>query len=164
MLSINDALFVNWWTEMVNHPEDTDAHLNQLQLMIDEQGLNIDEENNAGFTFYDFIIYDLEDYINESHRLHLEQVLLWLCERITPTADLIKSFRYNKYFHMLEEILKRYEGPRIDFNGWKINIEFLEVLIGFENVVDTIEMEKIYRKALQVQASHIFFEIQDDDE
>lgn len=149
MVSINDALFENWWTEMINHPEDTDAHINQLQMLIDEKGLNIDEENIEGLTICDFIINELDDFISEKHVLNLEQVLLWLCERVTPTAELIKSFHYNKCIHMLEEILKRYEGPQIDFNGWELNIDFLEVLIGFENVVNTIKMEKIYRKVME---------------
>jgi hypothetical protein len=151
MISINDPLFENWWSEMVNHPEDTDAHLDALQFMIDEQGLNIDEENIEGLTICDLIIHELEDSANEIHteihRLNLEQILQWLFERITPTTELIKSFHYNN--HMLEEILKRYEGPQIDFNGWQLNIDFLEVLIGFDNVVDTIKMEKIYRKAIE---------------
>jgi hypothetical protein len=149
MLSINDLMFHKWWLRMTNYPKDTHAHLDQLEFMTEKQGLNIDKPNIEGFSIAELILYELDHPLSETHRLNFEQVLLWVCGRITPTFELLRTFHYVRHFHALEEILKRYEGPIINFSGWMLDLEFLEVLIGFENVVDTLTMEKIYSKALE---------------
>jgi hypothetical protein len=147
MLSINDAQFTTWWETMIKHPSDTAHHFEQLEFMI-EQGLNLDEENDEGSTIVDFLLRELEDPISEAHTLHFEQVLLWVCERVTPTAELIKSFERIGCYHALEEILKRYEGPKINIRGRHL-LSFVEVLLGYDNVVDVDALGKRFRAAFK---------------
>jgi hypothetical protein len=135
MVSVKDEIFSNWWTEMISHPEDTTRHLEQLEYMIAEQGLNLDEENYDGLTIVDSLLCEVEDALSNAHAQHFDQILLWVCERVAPTAELIKSFRYTRRYHALEEVLKRYEGPKISFRG-RYDPEFSKVLLGYENVVD----------------------------
>jgi hypothetical protein len=157
MLSVNDERFEQWWDMMINHPDDTARHLKQLEYMIKKQGLNLDEETYEGLTIVDSLLCELEDALSEAHTLHFDQILLWVCERVTPNAELIKGFRgYPRCYHALDEVLKRYEGPVINFRGQNLDFDFAEVLLGYENVVDIEALDQRYRAALNEHQPRIW--------
>ena len=134
---------------MASHPDDTDLHIRQLRYMIEEQGLNLNEESGDGLTIVDELLYEVQDALSEAHTRHFDQMLLWVCERVTPTEEMINQFHHTGRYHALEEILKRYEGPIISFRGRYLELDYVEVLLGYENVVDVESMGKRYRELVE---------------
>jgi len=159
MLSINDDQFTTWWETMINHPDDTALHLEQLEFMI-ELGLNLDTEDRDGLTIVDLLLREIDDALGETHVHHFDQILMWACERVTPTEEMIKQFHYTGRYHALEEILKRYEGVVIDFRERHLELDYVEVLLGYENVVDVEYLGEKYREWMERDKDEgiVFFE------
>jgi len=140
---------------MEKNPRDTALHIDQLETMFMEEW-SADEITN--------VVYEL---LRTFHRtrlpercLHFEQILLWVCGRVPPREDLIRRFIYlshHPHTHALEQILMRYEGPVLPLDWFYLcdvdhfyyyGIEYVETLLGYDNVIDVDALRPIYEELL----------------